>query len=180
VLGKTQAAVIPLSPTPANIAATANQMLGQPYGWGGMYEGRDCSATTRDLMTPLGIWLPRNSSAQARAYRSVSLEGLPGQEKQRVLIEKGVPFLTLVCLSGHVALYVGHDEQRAFVMHNFWGIRTRRGGVEGRKIVGRCVITTLQPGIELPDLDLPAGDWRGRIESLVFVGIQKDQPPSSP
>lgn len=180
VLSKAQAAVMPLAPTPANIAAIANQMLGQPYGWGGMFEGRDCSATTRDLMTPFGIWLPRNSSDQARAYRTLPLKGLPGPQKQALLIEKGVPFLTLVNLPGHVALYIGHDQQRAFVMHNFWGIRTRTNGVEGRKIVGRCAITTIQPGLELPDLDLPAGDWRGKIESMVLVGIEKEQPPSAP
>ena len=31
-----------------------------------MFGDRDCSALTRELLTPFGIWLPRNSVAQAR------------------------------------------------------------------------------------------------------------------
>ena len=178
VLAKSQAVAIPLDPTPANVAMLANEMLGDPYGWGGLFEGRDCSATTRDLMAPFGIYLPRNSSGQARAYRGVTLKGLPGPQKEQLILEKGVPFMTLISLPGHVALYIGGDNGRAIIMHNFWGIRTRRDGVEGRKIVGRCVITSLQPGAELSDLDQPR-DYRDRLENMVFVGIEEDEQAST-
>ena len=40
---------------------------------------------------------------------------------------------------------------------------TQRG-----KVIGRCCITTLQPGAELPNIILPAGDPRNSIESIVL------------
>lgn len=175
----TQAAAMPVASTPRNIATLANEMLGQPYGWGGLYEGRDCSAVTRDLMTPLGIWLPRNSSQQAHAYRRQSLKGLGGDRKECEILRRSTAFLTLIRLPGHVGLYVGQQDGRALMLHSFWGIRTRQGAVEGRKIVGRCVITTLQPGRELPDLDRPR-DYRDRIESIVFIGLLEEAEPSAP
>ena len=52
---------MPIAMTPANFARLGNQILGQHYGWGGMLGLRDCSAMTRDLMTPFGIWLPRGN-----------------------------------------------------------------------------------------------------------------------
>ena len=61
------AAPMPLAMTARNAARIANEMLGEPYGWGGMYGSRDCSSTIRDLLAPFGLWLPRNSAAQARA-----------------------------------------------------------------------------------------------------------------
>ena len=34
----------------------ANRILGQSYGWGGLYE-TDCSAALKDLLS-FGLWLP--------------------------------------------------------------------------------------------------------------------------
>ena len=65
----------PLRPTRGALADLAGQMLGQSYGWGGLYELRDCSAMTRDLLAPIGLYLPRNSSEQAGAGKVVPLEG---------------------------------------------------------------------------------------------------------
>ena len=177
VLSKDEASVMPAPATPRTVATLAGGMVGQPYCWGGMLEGRDCSATVRDILIPLGIPLPRNSADQAAAWASIPLKHLPPQQRERVILEQGRPFLSLVRFPGHIALYLGQHEGRAIILHNAWGIRTRRGGVQGRKIVGRCVITTLQPGMELPDIDLPRGDLRNSIESLVLVGQAKPAGP---
>ena len=49
-------------------------------------------------------------------------------------------------------LYIGNNNGRAIVFHNTWGIKTKDiNGKEGRKIIGGSVITTLEPGKELPD-----------------------------
>ena len=174
LLAKADAAAIPLALTPRNVATLANRMLGQPYGWGGLHENRDCSATTRDLFIPFGLWLPRDSADQAKAGTVIPLASLPGAEKERVILERGVPFLSLVRSAGHIMLYVGRHDGRALVLHNTWGIRVRdrAGGPDapdGRVMLGRCAITTLQPGIEMPDLVLPQGDLRNRVESLVLL-----------
>lgn len=143
----------PLPLTPEEMANIGNVMLGQRYGWGGMFEDRDCSATTRDLFTPFGLWLPRNSSAQARSWHQTSLASLPLAEKEQRIRQHGVPFGSLVWMSGHIGLYLGQYNGEAAWLHNFWGVRIREAdGSDGRHVLGRCVITSLQPGKELPNL----------------------------
>lgn len=159
-----QAVIKPLSVLPKLMAVIGNEMLGQPYGWGGMNENRDCSSTLRDLFTPFGIWLPRNSAAQARAGRFVSLEGLTPENKERTILSEGTPFMTLLWLKGHVGLYVGKYKKRAAFFHNVWGVRVEDGD-DNRHIIGRCVITSLEPGKELPNA-IPDGFLLNRIRGM--------------
>ncbi|HEX9933657.1 MAG TPA: NlpC/P60 family protein, partial [bacterium] len=141
-----------------------------PYGWGGMYQNRDCSATIRDLFIPFGILLPRNGNHQAEeGFGAVDLGMLDPAEKEKTVIQKGIPFLTLLWFKGHIMLYIGHERGRALAFHNLWGIRTRtRSGEEGRYIVGEAVVTTLSPGKGLRRAD-PDGDLLRRIQKMVFV-----------
>lgn len=146
-----EAVPAPLVPTPWTLAAVAEELRGELYGWGGFLGNRDCSAMTRDALLPFGVWLPRNSRAQAESGRFLSLEGLSNEEKKELLKREGVPFLTLVGLPGHIMLYVGTHRGEPLVFHNMWGIRTERKGVEGRYIVGRAAVTTLDLGEDLPE-----------------------------
>jgi cell wall-associated NlpC family hydrolase len=147
----------PLKPTPDNFALLANRMLGQPYGWGGLYGDRDCSATAMDLLAGFGVFLPRNSSQQAKLGWVEPLDGEDGAAKKARLLEEGVPFLTLVRKPGHIMLYIGSRDGEPVVLHTAWGLKTRRHGIEGRSVIGRTVITTLEPGLGLPDLARPDG-----------------------
>lgn len=171
------AAVKPLPLQPDRIAELADRMMGQPYGWGGLFEDRDCSATMRDLFAPFGVWLPRNSGDQARSGGTfIDLSVLDAAGKRDRLLRQGVPFYTLVWLKGHIGLYLGPDPASGepMLLHNLWGVRTTDGsGREGRAVVGRLAITSLRPGEERPDVEsgrfyrliqgmtiLPAGDTR--------------------
>lgn len=146
------AVIKPLPLLPKLVAVIGNQMMGQPYGWGGMYDLRDCSSTTRDLFTPFGLWLPRNSSSQAKAWRYSSVEGLSPDAKEQAIIAEGIPFASLLWMKGHVGLYVGKYKGKAAFFHNVWGVRVDDNGEnEGRHVIGRCVVTSLQPGKELPN-----------------------------
>jgi len=126
-----------------------NDLLKTSYGWGGMFEDRDCSATMHDFFTPFGIWLPRNSSAQAKEGHVIDISGLKDCEKERLILEEGVPFRTLLYRKGHIVLYLGEHDGKAMVLQNMWGIKTEIEENEGRKIVGKTVITTLNPGKEV-------------------------------
>lgn len=152
-----EAARKPLPLQPARIAALANRLLGQPYGWGGLFENRDCSATVRDLLTPFGVWLPRNSAAQAKAGGTFyDLAELDPAEKRERLLRQGVPFYTLLWFKGHIGLYLGPDPHSGepMLLHNLWGVRTiEANGREGRAVIGRLVITTLHPGEERDDVE---------------------------
>ncbi|MCK9239820.1 SH3 domain-containing protein [Desulfocurvus sp.] len=156
-LGEDVAAPWPLAPTPASFARLANEMLGQPYGWGGLYRNRDCSALVMDLFAPLGIWQPRNSGAQARHWGLAPLGDLDREARLRVIAAEARPWLTLFWRPGHIALYIGQWQGRPAVLHAAWGVRTRVGKAEGRHILGATVITSLEPGQDLPELERPGG-----------------------
>ncbi len=144
---------LPLELTADNIAALGNRMMGQKYGWGGLYGNRDCSATMRDLFAPFGVWLPRNSAAQAKSGSYVALRGDTAEERQRDIIRLGIPFRTLICIKGHVGLYVGSYQGEPVFYHESWGIRRQLpDGRAGRLIIGRTVITSTSPGRERGDV----------------------------
>ena len=143
----------PMLMTPGNVAKVGNFMIGQPYGWGGMFGDRDCSALTRELFTPFGIWLPRNSVAQARTGAVNMLEGMTTEEKEEQILRNGVPFLSLVGMRGHIMLYVGKYNGRPAIFHNVWGVRTVEGSdTDGRFVIGRGVVTSITPGAGLKNL----------------------------
>jgi hypothetical protein len=130
-------------------------VLRNTYGWGGMFEERDCSSMIRDFFTPFGIWLPRNSASQAKKGEVIPFAGLDNNQKLALIQEKGVPFETILYKKGHVLLYLGMYEGNVMVMHNIWGIRTIDGnGKKGRVIVGKAVISTLQLGKEVENYDV--------------------------
>lgn len=150
------AAPKPLPLQAEQIAVMANRMLGQTYGWGGLYENRDCSSTLRDLFTPFGVWLPRNSGDQAGSGTLDDLAALDESAKRARILQHGVPFYTLLWFRGHIGLYLGPDpvSGEPMLLHNLWGVRTTGWlGREGRAVVGRLVITSLHPGEERPDVE---------------------------
>jgi hypothetical protein len=113
------------------LKSMANDMLGQAYGWGGYLENRDCSSTIRDYLTPFGIWLPRNSTDQAKYGEIVDgqyydLSDIQSREQKLALIkEKGIPFLSILWKKGHSLLYIGQTEEgMPLVMHTIWGLKT--------------------------------------------------------
>ena len=152
-LSSNEARPKPMPLTPANVALVGNQMINQPYGWGGMLGERDCSALTRDLFTPFGIWLPRNSVAQAKRGSIISLAGLSPQQKAETIMRNGTPFLSLVGMKGHITLYLGIWKGEPAIFHNVWGVRViKNGNDDERFVIGKAVITSIAPGMELENL----------------------------
>jgi len=146
-----QAKAKPLPLNPAWLARIGNQMMGQPYGWGGLYAWRDCSSTIRDLFAPFGIWLPRNSAAQGRSGSLISLEDLEDADKERLIKTLGTPFMSLLWMRGHIMLYLGQYRNESVVFHNIWGLRVvENGDDDARHVLGRAVASSLRIGRELP------------------------------
>ncbi|GFK92784.1 hypothetical protein NNJEOMEG_00611 [Fundidesulfovibrio magnetotacticus] len=163
-----EAALMPQAATPRNIARAANQMMGQAYGWGGLDGKRDCSAATRDVLAPFGLWLPRNSAAQAKRGTFIPLDGMTGEEKEQVILKNAIPFSTLIWMPGHILLYVGQYKGHPAAFHNMWGMRTLENGAEGRKVVGKAVITTLRLGENYPEVG-PERIMLGRVRGITLV-----------
>ena len=140
--------MFPIKFTPRNAALAIEQLMGEPYGWGGAQGFRDCSAMTKDYFSLFGIWLPRNSGDQAVTGARISLRNIPVGERSGVIANQGVPFATLIQMPGHIMLYIGVYDGEPLVFHNTWGVQTRGGG---RAVVGRAVVTSLRLGAEIPD-----------------------------
>jgi hypothetical protein len=150
----------PIAFTPRNAARAMDEVLGEPYGWGGMYAFRDCSAMTRDYFSLFGVWLPRNSADQAATGAAISLKDIQVGEKLRAIVERGVPFATLIHMPGHIMLYLGVYDGEPVVMHNVWGVRVKnKNGGEGRVVIGRTVVSSLRAGEEI----------KGRPESSLYI-----------
>ncbi len=178
-----EAALMPMPATPANVARMANQLMGQAYGWGGLDGKRDCSAATRDVLAPFGIWLPRNSAAQAKSGSFISLEGMSPEEKEQTILRMGVPYSTLIWMPGHILLYIGQYRGFPAMFHDVWGMRTLdAGGVEGRKVIGKAVVTTLRVGEIYPDVG-PERIMLNRVRGLTLVapgGGKELEPDAEP
>ncbi len=162
---------LPLPLTARNIAALSETLMGDAYGWGGMYGNRDCSATVMDIFIPFGLALPRNSGQQAAAGKFISLKDLESGQKEQYIAANGIPWLTLVRKPGHIMLYVGNaPDGRPLVLHNMWGLRTKDWrGREGRQVVGGTVITTLEPGMEQHLVRQAGGSLLEGVTGITFL-----------
>jgi len=163
-LPRHQAALFPLPLTYANLARVANELTGKPYGWGGIGGERDCSSLLRDLFSPFGIWLPRHSSDQAvEGGVYVDLSKMTREEKKAAIIRRGIPYLTLLWIKGHVMLYLGVKDGRPVVFHSFRRaiLQTPEGGIEERQ-VAKSRITALE-GEDAPR------DLMGPIRGMVML-----------
>lgn len=180
-LTKGEAGVAPLPLTPGEIARVGNEMMGQPYGWGGLFENRDCSALTRDIYMPFGIWLPRNSASQGGWGTPVDLKELEPDAKEAKILAEAVPFFSLLWLRGHICLYLGEWKGKPVMYHNIWGLRVRTVGpgniiCEGRAVIGKACVTTLRPGAELADITSPAS-LLDRIERVSILPEAEEKEP---
>ncbi len=132
-----------------NLTKIAADVMKSNYGWGGLYEERDCSSTLRDIYTPFGIWMPRNSRQQSRIGKVIPFTDMNTTEKEALIKEEAIPFETFLHRRGHIMLYLGTYDDNIMILHNMWGIKTIDDNArEGRVIVGKVVISTLDIGSE--------------------------------
>ncbi len=152
----------PLAFTPRNIAYIARQLKQDPYGWGGIAYGRDCSATTRDFFGVFGIFLRRNSSDQARdGAEVIDIKPLKGRAKKDAILAHARPWRSLLFVPGHIGIYIGRYRNEPVMMHTYWGVRLKD---YSKHTLAHTIITTLEPGKELPSL---------RRESMMSNTLQK-------
>ncbi len=157
--------------TPDNLIQITDLMLQSKYGWGGLNRERDCSSMLRDLYAPFGLWLPRNSSEQSKVGKVISLEFLTPEQKKEKIIREAIPFETLLYKKGHILLYLGQHNGEIAVLHNAWGVKTKDDKGEGRKIIGKTVISSLEIGKEFNDYD----EEKGLLSQLRSINIITQQ-----
>ncbi len=140
--------------TQENLARQAFKMLHEPYGWGEMYGGRDCSRFIMDIFSSFGIVMPRNSKFQARIGISLGkAEGISTKAKEKIL-DRAIPLTTTLRLPGHIMLYLGKNKGKYYAIHNVWGVQeTGPSGPVLRKI-GKAVVSDLSLGRSGPSQSL--------------------------
>jgi cell wall-associated NlpC family hydrolase len=170
-ISKQVASRFPLTLNKKNLTHVLNEFIGNIYCWGGQYAGRDCSGLTKDYSALFGFFLYRNSINQVKNGLTIDVSKLSDTEKLRVIKKRAVPFATLFYFPGHVVLYTGKYNNEPIILHNTWAVKTRNGDETGRNIIGKTVLTTLKPGIELKTFDRKKGTLLKQLKAIVLLNM---------
>lgn len=157
-------AALPVPLTRHAMADLIRALDNRPYGWGNSFGDNDCSAETRSLFAPFGLWLPRHSSAQVDVLRPLDLSQQTPAQRLAILRRDALPLLTLIDIGGHVMLYLGAGQRAgrpiAWVYQNIWGLRPPDGS--RRAVLGGSLVFALDT--EIPgDASLQSLAARGRF-----------------
>lgn len=101
--------------TAENMTEQMLKTCGNRYGWGGMYEARDCSQFSKDVYKCFGFDIGRNSRVQAdMPMTTYNVEGKSVEEKKEIFdtLAPG----SIVFFPGHIMLYLGEYEGEYYVV----------------------------------------------------------------
>lgn len=145
---KHDATEIPILATPENFVKIIKETQGYPYGWGNQYFYNDCSSELRAIYQAFGIWLPRNSKDQFKAYSSMNLDQETLEQRRQILLEKARPFLDFIYIKGHVMLYIGktsnpYDPKQIVpaTYQQVWGLKDKDN--TKRSVIGESIFLPL-------------------------------------
>ncbi len=156
--------------TRANIIGQAFKFLGERYGWGHAYNGRDCSGFVSEVYRSMGVEMPRNTSAQAVSPVFDRTRFEPGDPRaKRMAALDALDVGDLIFIPGHVMMFVGRIDGRPYVIHDTNGgsMLGTDGELRSLKLNGVSLTPLLPLRISKQQ------DYVDRITNIVRVG--KDQ-----
>ena len=113
--------------TRANILRQAFKFLGERYGWGHSYDGRDCSGFVSDVYRSMGVQMPRNTSKQAispaLAHRTFTDAD---SHEARLQAAHELQVGDLVYIPGHVMMVIGQFNGQPYVINDVGGMTYRK------------------------------------------------------
>ncbi len=114
--------------TRANIIRQSFKFLGERYGWGHSYNGRDCSGFVSEVYRSMGVILPRNTSDQSVSpgLNRTHLAATATRE-ERLAAVAAMDVGDLVYIPGHVMMMIGRIDGRPYVIHD-----TNGGSILGK------------------------------------------------
>lgn len=151
-VSKSIASIKSLDFTAENVEKVLQEFMSENYGWGGYLGNRDCSALIKDYLAVFRIPTYRDGDSQSKSGTQIQLGHLTPEEKQKLIIEMGIPFRTTLYRDGHIGLYVGHKDGKILMLHNVWGNKLLKGQQKGQNVIGRTIISTLEYGKELENI----------------------------
>lgn len=153
----------PLPLTRRNLLRQAFKFLGERYGWGHDYNGRDCSGFVSEVYRSMGVLMPRNTSDQRRspAFDRVDLGAATPQQRAAAL--RALQVGDLMYIPGHVMMVIGRERGEPWVIHDVHGVSVVNAqGTLQRIPLNAVSVTPLLP--LRADADTPLTD---RINAIV-------------
>ena len=136
-----------LAYTPRNTIEQAFELINEPYGWGGMYGEQDCSRFLQEIFAVFGINLPRNSSAQAKTGKLLGqFDAAASDQKKTEILQQAPGGVTILPMKGHIMLYLGMADGRAYAIHAVWAYREKGWRKDRVRVINRVAVTDLSLG----------------------------------
>jgi cell wall-associated NlpC family hydrolase len=133
--------------TAANIIRQAFKFLGERYGWGHSYDGRDCSGFVSDVYRSMGVQMPRNTSKQAisPALEHRTFTAADSSE-ERLKAAHALQVGDLVYIPGHVMMVIGQRDGQPYVINDVGGMTYRKSdGSFGQVKLNSVAVMPLLP-----------------------------------
>ncbi|NVK26080.1 MAG: SH3 domain-containing protein [Gammaproteobacteria bacterium] len=121
--------------TEENIITQAFKFLGERYGWGHDFNGRDCTGFVGEIYKTFGLLMPRNSSQQG-----VAEYGQNQTFEKGTAVSEKLPYYNqlkvgdLLYLPGHVAMFLGYSNGQPYIIHDVHGLGYENS--QGEKVSG--------------------------------------------
>jgi cell wall-associated NlpC family hydrolase len=133
--------------TRANIVRQAFKFLGERYGWGHAFNGRDCSGFVSDVYRSMGVQMPRNTGDQADSPAfDHTVYTTKDSHEARVKAALAMDVGDLIYIPGHVMMVIGKVDGQPYVIHDVGGISYRQpNGTLRRVKLNEVAVTPLMP-----------------------------------
>jgi hypothetical protein len=121
----------------------AFKFLGERYGWGGMFEGRDCSGFILDIYRSMGVMLPRNTGEQSKINlaKTYNMPNEMSLNERKVLMDS-IDVGSELYMPGHVMLYIGEYNGEHYMIHDFSGFYKKGDDGKYKYLKSRQVMVT--------------------------------------
>ena len=105
--------------TRANLIRQSFKFLGERYGWGHAYNGRDCSGFVSEVYRSMGVELPRNTSDQSVSpvFDRVHFEADTPRATRMAAVD-ALDVGDLIYIPGHVMMFAGRIDGMPWVIHD--------------------------------------------------------------
>lgn len=131
---------------PSLVLRQAFKFLGERYGWGHDYNGRDCTGFVGEVYKAFGILMPRNSGQQGHSGFAPTRFFAEGDREARLKALGELNVGDLIYIPGHVMLYIGSLDGEPYVIHDVTGLSYFDGdGTLYSGILSGVSVTPLKP-----------------------------------
>ncbi len=110
--------------TRRNIIQQAFKLLGERYGWNGMFKRRDCSQFIMNVYKTMNIIIPSYTRMQEEGAAGKSIEFSGSIQRRESVLNKLQPG-DPIHLKGHVVMYLGKVGENHYIIHSGYGYRVK-------------------------------------------------------